>query len=95
MASAGSTERGWTYLRHLRDRERLTRVELAQQLPCSLGHLTNVENGTRAPGPKLIYRLADRFNITDPHDLRRTLPTVPPRGSTRESAATLAVSVAS
>lgn len=75
-------DRGWIYLHQLRDQAHLTRRDLAAQLPCSVSHLTNVENGTRRPSDQLIYRIAEHFGLTDLRELRSTLPTVPPLGST-------------
>ncbi len=62
-------------LRHLRQQQRLTQVDLAQRLDlASHSHLNNLEAGRRAASLNLIVRAAHVLSVPTDYLLRDTVP---------------------
>lgn len=77
--SPSGRHRRWETLYVLRRRASLTIPQLAEQLRYSPKHLYEVEGGRTPCGPVLNDRLAARFGYSDPLELEKTQPAVPPR----------------
>ena len=56
-------------------------INLAEKVGYSVWHIYDLESGRSRPGPVLLAKLAELFDMR-PSDLEDTIPTVPPRGST-------------
>src|SRR6266496_5105704 len=78
-------------LRHLRQQQHLTQVELAQRLDlASHSHLNNLEAGRRTASLDLIIRTAYVLHVPTDYLLRDTVPVEPtPNPATTNVSATL------
>lgn len=72
----------WTRLRQLRLNAGLPyRHNLAELVNCTGRYIGDLEGGRRRPSGDMLIKLANVFDML-PYDLEKTIPTVPPRGST-------------